>query len=296
MRRLHRVVDYIDAHLDAELTLAELAEVAHFSAFHFHRLFTAWMGETLGEYTRRRRLQVAAMRLTAQPRVPVFEIALSVGFGSNEAFAHAFRERFGVSATTWRRDAASRPSNADQAMRKPDQAESSAVDDDGRFSDRESPRMEVKLIDRQPARIVYLRYVGPYGPPLGRFWKSRVVPWVAERGLHRREMYSISYDNPDVTAADQCRCDVGVAVDEGFVAMGDEAIMTIPGGRYATTRFFGTPDEIPVPWRWMMREWLPASSLQLDERPMFEYYGPGMRFDEATGAFECDVTIPVKPL
>jgi AraC family transcriptional regulator len=59
-RRLHRVVDHIDAHLDAELTLAELADVAHFSAFHFHRLSTAWTGETFGDYARRRRLPVAA--------------------------------------------------------------------------------------------------------------------------------------------------------------------------------------------------------------------------------------------
>ena len=103
-------------------------------------------------------------------------------------------------------------------------------------------------------------------------------------------------DNPDVTAPDKCRCDVGVAVDDSFVPIGDEQVMTIPGGRYATTRFSGTPDRIHEPWQRMLRQWLPASGLQLDARPMFEYYGPGMTYDEATGAFECDITIPVRPL
>ena len=84
---MHRVVAYIDAHLDGPLDLNTLAEVAHFSQFHFHRLFSAWMGETLGDYLRRRRLEIAAMRLASQPRTAILNIALSTGFGSAEAFA-----------------------------------------------------------------------------------------------------------------------------------------------------------------------------------------------------------------
>ena len=48
-RRIHRVVAHIDAHLDQPLDLESLAAVANFSAFHFHRLFRAWTGETLGD-------------------------------------------------------------------------------------------------------------------------------------------------------------------------------------------------------------------------------------------------------
>ncbi|MFK5057974.1 helix-turn-helix transcriptional regulator, partial [Klebsiella pneumoniae] len=86
---------HIDDHLERPLDLAELADVAHFSAFHFHRLFAAWAGETLGDYVRRRRLEVAALRLATQPRLSVLEAAVSVGFGSGEAFSRAFRARFG---------------------------------------------------------------------------------------------------------------------------------------------------------------------------------------------------------
>src|SRR5580692_6171477 len=101
-RRMHQVLEYIDLHLDQPLELAELAGVAHFSPFHFHRLFSAWMGETLGDYLRRRRLELAAMRLAAQPRLPVLNVALSVGFGSSEAFTRAFKARFGSAPTNWR--------------------------------------------------------------------------------------------------------------------------------------------------------------------------------------------------
>src|SRR5712671_3385673 len=106
--RMHRVLEHIDRRLDQPLDLETLADVAHFSSFHFHRLFSAWMGETLGDYLRRRRLEVAALRLVAQPRVPVLNVALSVGFGSAEAFARAFKTRFGCTATTWRRLEATR--------------------------------------------------------------------------------------------------------------------------------------------------------------------------------------------
>lgn len=48
--RMNKVLGYIDAHLDAPLNLEALAEVAHFSPFHFHRLFVAWFGETVGDW------------------------------------------------------------------------------------------------------------------------------------------------------------------------------------------------------------------------------------------------------
>src|SRR5262249_61016260 len=100
-KRMHRVLEYIDSQLDQPLELSTWAEGGHFPPFHFHRLFSAWMGETFGDYLRRRRLEVAAMRLAAQPSLPVLNVALSVGFGSSEAFTRAFKARFGSAPTVW---------------------------------------------------------------------------------------------------------------------------------------------------------------------------------------------------
>jgi AraC family transcriptional regulator len=127
-QRMHRVLAHIDQHLDRALSLPELAEVAHFSPFHFHRLFAAWMGETLGEYLRRRRVEVAAMRLSAQLRVKVLNVALSVGFGSSEAFTRAFRLRFGCAPSVWRdQRRVLRNSKMSQVVSKIDQADLGAV-------------------------------------------------------------------------------------------------------------------------------------------------------------------------
>lgn len=99
---MNKVLDHIDRHLDAQLNLPGLAGIAHFSPYHFHRIFAAWMGETLGDYVRRRRLEVAALRLRHHKRKPVLEIALSVGPASGEAFSRAFKLHFGHTPSAWR--------------------------------------------------------------------------------------------------------------------------------------------------------------------------------------------------
>ena len=55
--RGNRVIDYIGGHLDGELSLASLAQIACFSPFHFHRIFQAVTGETLNSHVRRARLE-----------------------------------------------------------------------------------------------------------------------------------------------------------------------------------------------------------------------------------------------
>lgn len=95
---MHHVLEHVDRHLDESLDLERLAAVANFSAFHFHRLFSVWMGETIGEYLRRRRLELGALRLVSQPDLSVLQVALSEGFGSAEGFARAFKTRFRIVA------------------------------------------------------------------------------------------------------------------------------------------------------------------------------------------------------
>jgi AraC family transcriptional regulator len=118
--RMHRVTAYIDQHLDQFLDLETLAAVAHFSPFHFHRLFSALMGKTLGAYLRRRRCEVA-YAAPAQPRLAVLQIALAVGFSSAEAFTHAFSARFGCSPTAWRLRYAAARTVERTAISNPDQ-------------------------------------------------------------------------------------------------------------------------------------------------------------------------------
>jgi AraC family transcriptional regulator len=300
--RMHRVLAYIDEHLDKQLDLATLAEVAHFSPFHFHRLFSAWMGETFGEYLRRRRVEVAAMRLAAQPRTTVLNIALSVGFGSAEAFARAFKSRFGRSPTAWREQQyllRNANSNSGQVNSKRSQALQAPFAEDGisRQNPNKESIMKITLVDRQPATIAYLRHLGPYGEPIARFWQDTYVPWAVMNKLgadHAR--YGISHDDPGITAPEQCRYDACAEVSPDFMATGGALKTTIAGGKYAVLPFKGTVKQAGEAWASLLRDWLPSSGLQLDGRPCFEYYRKGAVYDCETGEFECEICIPVVPL
>jgi len=282
------VVEHIDRHLDENLDLATLARVANFSAFHFHRLFHALTGEPLGDYIRRRRLEMAAMRLRSQPDLPVLEVALGVGFGSTEAFARAFRTRFACTPTAWRN------SKHDQLARKTGQA--------ARFSRRKNggttkeTAMKVRLIDRDPTHVAYLRYTGPVGIAIGTFWMGTVAPWMGTNNLYGRDRFGISLDDPSITRDKNIRYDACVASPEGETLTGNPQRKVIPGGRYAAMHFKGTGAAIGVAWDALLRDWLPQSGLQLDSRPFFEHYPPGGEYDPKTGAFSCDLCVPVAPL
>jgi len=291
--RLHRVLEYIDRNLDRPLDLDTLAGVAHFSAYHFHRVFRAWAGETLGDYLRRRRVELAAIRLAAQPRVSVLSVALSVGFSSTEAFARAFRARFGCTATAWRRQ----HSNPGQAIGKAGQAlEHRVIQHEASPQLQSENLMEVTVIERPPAKVAYLRHVGPYGESISRFWQEVVYPWMVANSLLGQPRYGISHDDPTVTSPDQCRYDAGVEIKGPLAAPGKALTTVIPGGSYAVGRFQGGVAAIDKAWDHMLRIWLPDSGLQLDARPLFEYYPQDSTYDPVTGCFTCDIAVPVASL
>lgn len=60
LRRIHKVQDYIEENLSYTLVLAELADIAGFSKYHFHRIFRAITNESLLQYVNRVKLERAA--------------------------------------------------------------------------------------------------------------------------------------------------------------------------------------------------------------------------------------------
>ena len=132
--------------------------------------------------------------------------------------------------------------------------------------------MQVTIIDLPPASVACQRHIGPYGPAIGAFWRDTVAPWMQSHGLSDATCYGIGHDDPSITPPDKCRYDACVALPDGFQAAGRASITTLPGGRYAVTQFKGPSSAIAEAWTRMMREWLPSSGLQWEERPCFERF------------------------
>jgi len=102
LAKLRRVLDFIDQHLEGEITVAGLADLANLSAFHFTRMFTAAVGVPPYRYVSRRRLE-NAMAMLAVGKLPLCEIAHRSRFSSQASFNRAFRRATGMTPGEYRR-------------------------------------------------------------------------------------------------------------------------------------------------------------------------------------------------
>lgn len=99
--KLNRVVEFIDANLENDISLADLASVAELSAFHFSRAFRKSTGKTPQQYVMQQRLERAKV-LLAQPDLPIVEVSLRSGFKNQSHFTSWFRKYTNFTPKLWR--------------------------------------------------------------------------------------------------------------------------------------------------------------------------------------------------
>ena len=98
---LRRVTDYIEANLTDDLTLAEIADVAHMSPHYFSRAFRNSTGIPPHRYVIDRRIE-KAKTLLSENRMPLVQVGLSVGFQNQSHFTTLFHKRTGVTPKVYR--------------------------------------------------------------------------------------------------------------------------------------------------------------------------------------------------
>jgi len=98
---IEEILLYIRAHIQEPLNREVLADVAGFSIPHFHRVFTAQVGEGAASYIRRLRLERAGRKLR-MGAVDITEVALAAGYDTHAAFGKAFKQQFGLSPSEFR--------------------------------------------------------------------------------------------------------------------------------------------------------------------------------------------------
>lgn len=310
--RINRVIDYIEANIDSELSLKELAGVAHFSPFHFHRIFSAMVGETLSGFIQRIRLEKAAMKLVADPKKSVTEAAFESGFSSSSVFARAFKDNFGMSASQWRRKIGQTESKESQAASNPRQdfevspfytegANKGITKLEWRVTMKETNlKANVEVKEMPEMHIAYLRHIGPYKGDQALFGRlfNKLMTWAGPRGLltsPETKVLTIYHDNPEITDESRLRTDACITVPADTKVDGEIGKSTLPAGKYAIAHFELSPDQYQEAWNTVYGGWLPTSGYQPTDGPVYELYLNQPK-DHPEGKHVVDICVPVKPL
>ncbi len=266
--RITRVLLHIQRHIDEPLELERLARVAHFSPFHFHRIFTRLVGETVAEHVRRLRLERAAARLK-YTRDPVTRIAFDSGYETHESFLRAFRTLFGEVPSAYRRrrqPAAVRDGKSNIRRHVAHIRESIQQIQLG------GSNMEARLENIPAMRLAFVRHTGPYSGCKGAW--EKLMAWAGPRGLvgPQTVCLGICHDDPAVTPQDKLRYDACITVGPDVTPGGEVGITEAGGGRFAVAIHRGPYDNLGDTWTALCAEWIPANNLVPRMAPCFEIY------------------------
>ena len=304
-RRVNAALEFIDRNLGEDISLAKLASVACFSPFHFHRIFSAFVGELPAEYVRRLRLEKAARYLATDQDSTVTDIALACGFSTSALFCRLFRARFGMTPTVWRTEASIYRKNR-QHDRKIGKDASFGIgvslSAKPKYTMRRTPMKKhpvVKVKDIPPLRVAYVKHMKGYedAEGIGEAFRT-VFCWAGPRGMIHPDMkvLGVCLDDPEITPKDKCRYCACVTVTESAKAEGQVGIMTLRPGKYAVGRFEGGEEIFKEAYAYMYGDWLPQSGWQPDDAPSFESYIGEHGGTQKKKKFVFDLHIPVKAL
>src|SRR5262245_10930208 len=266
--RVLRVLVEIESNLSADLTLETLSRQGNLSPYHFHRVFSALVGESLKDYVRRLRLERAAHELTFSAR-SIIDLALDAGYETHESFTRAFRAAFGRSPSAHRKlHAQSRPKLTPAQTVKPSEYRPSPPE--LRSANATTCPGRIERLPR--LRVAFIRHVGAYENVPMVF--DRLQEWARKRQAKPIDLMllGIAHDDPHLTSPDTLRCDCCVIINATIKAEGEIGVREIGGDLYAVKTHYGSFETLAESYRWLGGEFLPSRGLRLRNTPAIEIY------------------------
>ena len=243
--RLNKVIEYIGKHLDENLTLTQLSDIACFSKYHFHRLFTAYTGLSLQQYIRWLRLKRAAHQLIIDKDRSIINIAIDAGFESHEAFSRAFKQTCGMTPSEFRHE------SSWHAWDKPPYLLPLQGD----------TKMNVTIKNINARRLAVFEHRGD--PRKVGESVNKLMNWTKAQPANLKpkagEAFGFAYDDPQQTPAADFRFDLAITIPEQLLLKGEAVEKRLPAGRYAVAMHKGSRDNISDTVYALYRDWLPNS-------------------------------------
>ena len=291
---------YIQTHLETDVSLEVLAERIGFSAYHFHRIFTEFVGEPVKTYVRRLRLERSAYRLKISQDA-ILQIALDAGFKSHETFTRAFAGRFGMNPSTFRQYFLQATHERKRRIPASVVNYQAFVNESG-FPPNQAAAIQVRFERVRPVLVAFIRHTGPYdnvlepGSQVDSLWKA-IFHWGEIHNLTNADslLIGIPQDDPSVTAPEKLRFDVGVQVPEFREPTGNIGCQTLSPGLYMVGRHYGSFNHLAETYAYIYDTYILTGQYQLRAAPPFEVYNH-TRVNDDLHIHYTDVYMPLESI
>lgn len=254
------VVNYIDAHLDEDLDVERLCQLAYLSKYHFHRQFSAHFGMPVISLARLLRLKRAAFQLAYRDEAKIVDIALANGYESHEAFSRAFKKHFDKSPFDFRKSPDWNPwrSRYEPVIKLRNKIMSENTD------------FKVMVINFPETSIAVMEHRGaPYllGATIQKFIEWRKINHLPPA---KSKTFNLVYDDPAVTGPENFRFDLCCTIEHA-IEPNDYGVVkkVIPAGKCAVIRYVGSDDSIGVAVNFLYSKWLLNSDFEVRNFPIF---------------------------
>jgi AraC family transcriptional regulator len=181
VERVNRAIDHIVRHIAGPVRLEEVSEAAGFSPFHFHRVFKSLLGETLGQFVKRLRLERALYLMSHAPSRSLTDVALDCGFSSSSDFSRSFRQRYNAAPSVFDLETFrnSRREEFERVMSNQAAGHRFTTLPAGQNPD----GFEAQLRDLPARTVAYIRVLDPYREGAAQAACQRLLAWAIERGV-----------------------------------------------------------------------------------------------------------------
>lgn len=300
-RRIFSAMDFINRNLGENLPLEEVARKAHFSKYHFHRLFRTLVGETVSDFTLRLRLEKSARALVWNTDKNITDIAFEYGFSSSQHFATSFRKYFRTTPSRYRKKFVKSEATTDDYYRATAR-NNPWTNDPGDFSWPDLPQnkpfpYQVEIKEMDELHLAYKRVIGSFLRPLIAK-KNHIVlsRWAKKTNIRPGKLVRVFWDDPDITLLEKYRSDDCIIVPKGTVGSHNINIQILPGVTCAVCRAeLSRIRDLKEIWRQFWPGWLLESEYQPADPPCFEIFQTIGDLDPH-GRWVIDLCMPIKPL
>jgi AraC family transcriptional regulator len=285
--KIQQSIDYIEDNLQEEIALADCAETAGYSLFHYCRLFRTLTGISVMDYLRKRRLAQASIELV-ETRKSITTICFDYGFNSHENFVRAFKREFYVTPSAYRHVRSSLP-----LVQRLDL-------DTITFKKSDHPEITPRLVTKPGFMLVGYSIRTIPGATKSqvdapKHWNRYHAEHLADtipHGLPASERYDIGMMTDFNLENDELTYLIGVEVDPGVSVEPPLEARWIPSMEYAV---FSTPPankytfvkQIHRTWDYIFQYWLVHSGYEHAGKLEFETYC------EASETYSEDIYIPI---